>query len=111
MQSTVSRYQSDQKKAKEEKTQDQSALQAENDALKAELAKTKNQQIGTFRQPYEEMTRADKNKADKNKNNNNEGAWQEKGRKKGGSGAGKGKGKGKGKGGGKGGGRKKGKGK
>ena len=106
LQSTASRYQSEQKKAKEEKTQDQSALQAENDSQKHQLAAAKNEQIGNFRQLYAEMTMADK--ADKNKNKNNEGAWQEKGRKKGGSGAGKGKGKGKG--GGKGGGRKKGKG-
>ena len=109
LQSTVSRYTAEKKKEKEETKQDQSALQAENDALKAELAKAKGEQIGNFRQLFQEMTKADKAEAKKNKNKNNEGDWQEKGRKKGGSGAGKGKGKGKG--GGKGGGRKKGKGK
>ena len=106
LQSTVSRYQAEKKKEKEDTKQDQSALQTENDSLKAQLAKTKNEQIGNSRQLYEEMTKADK--ADKNKNKNNEGAWQEKGgRKKGGASAGSGSGKGRGKGkGGRGGGRK-----
>ena len=111
-QSTVSRYAAEKKK---ETTADQAKddLKAENDALKAELAKAKGEQLGNFRELFKEMTQADKAAANKNKNKNNEGDWQEKGRKKGGSGAGKG-GKGKGGKGGKGGkrgGHKKGKGK
>ena len=110
LQSTVSRYAAEKKKEKADTT-DQDALKAENDALKAELAKAKGEQLGNFRQPFQEMTQADKAAANKNKQE--KGDWQEKGRKKGGSGAGKG-GKGKGGKGGKGGkrgGRKKGKGK
>ena len=98
LQGTVARYQAEKNKEKQEKKQDQSALQAENDELRQQLAAAENEQIGNFRKPYGEMSQADK-KADKNKNKNNEEAWQEKGgRKKGGSQAGSGRGKGRGKG-------------
>ena len=114
LQSIVSRYAAEKKKEAAEKQDDQGSLKQENDRLKQELAKAKGEQLGNFRELFKEMTQADKAAANKKKNTNNEGDWQEKGRKKGGSGAGKG-GKGKGgrggKGGGKGGGRKKGRGK